>query len=357
MRTTIYVLLFAAVLQFGLPHAVPNSWVINQRVEYDTIKNNMATDLGVAMDTAARDIRQHPDQDYVVLIGDSVTYSAPGPADHSIGSYLEQYGQAHGHPFKVYNFAEPGMTGGDVYTVVLMLQEHGVPLKRVVIDQIYPDFTYHPASEPMFQWLGDELQRLDPEGWHIAHGEAATPTKPLVRARQAVLNNVSLWRYRDFLRTQLYAALHVDNSAEAKDTRLWTEKKLWLNALMQQPMYQRVVDPHPLDLTTANPTIQLTDRMFAALKDAQVLVWFAPFNQELMAAGVAQPGYQQNLKQIDAWYRSHTQIDYVQLRTAIDPALFTDHLHMAPAGYAQVANILGERLLTGTNPIPHTANP
>lgn len=353
MRTTIYVLLFAALIQFGLPRVVPESWVLSQRVDYDTVKNNMATDLGAAMDTAAREIRRHPDQDYIIMIGDSVSYSAPGTADQSISHYLEQYGALHGHPLKVYNFAQPGMMTGDVYTVVLMLKEHRVPLGRVVLNQLYPDFTYHASSEPMFQWLGDELQRLDPEAWHIAHGEAMPATKPLVRARQQLLRGISLWRYRDFLRARLYSALHVDNSAEAKDTRLWTAKKLWMNALMKEPMYQRSVDPQPLDLTEANPEVALDERMFDALRESRLTVWFAPFNQELMAAGVAQPGYQENLKQLDAWYRSHQQIDYVQLRTAIDPALFTDHVHLAPEGYAKVASMLGERILTAT----HTAKP
>lgn len=345
MKSAIYVLIYALLIQLGLVYAVPDSWVYGNRVEYDVIKNNMATDLGVAMDRVARDIRQHPDRDYAILIGDSVTYSGPGRADQSIGYYLEQYSQTHGHPLKVYNFAQPGMAGGDVYAEVLMLKAHHVPLERVVLNQVYADFAYHAPTETMVEWLGDELHRLDPEGWQIAHGGAMPQAAFLVRLRQRLLNGISLWQYRDFLR----ARLHLTTSAEVKDTRPWTEKKLWLTALMKDPTYQRWVAPKPMDLTAANPQVQLFERTLGALKGSQVLVWFAPFNRELMAEGVARPGYQENAAKLDAFFAGHP-VTYLPLRDAVDPALFTDHTHLVPAGYEQVAARLGEQLLAAKKP-------
>lgn len=342
MKTVSYMLAMILLLQFGLSHVIPDRWVFNYRVEYTTIKNNMGPGLDRAMDHVERQIQAHPEEEYVVLLGDSVMYSGPGRAEQSIGYYLEQWSQEAGRPVKVYNFAQPGMSLADIYTVLLMLQEHEIPLKRVVIDQVYSDYVARGPGEPGINWLQEELRTRDPVAWQKAGGQLLPQKQWTSRFRQTVLGEVSLWRYRDLLKAKLFAALPFAAGAggEVADVRPWYEKA-WLVPFMQQPAYQRFVDPRPLELTEANPHIWLWKRMFQRLQGADVTVFFAPVNQELMETD--RPGYRENLKRIDDWFAAQP-VRYVSWESAIPANLFVDHVHLLPEGYRQLAGMIGELL-------------
>jgi hypothetical protein len=344
-RTVIYVLLYLLILQFSLDFLVPTDWVYHYRVEYDMAKPSIPKTLDLAMERIAAEIRKEPSQEYIILLGDSVTYSGPGGAEQSIGYYLQDWMREHGQPVKVYNLAQPAMLGADTYATLLMLKEHGIPLHRVVLNQLYSDFYKHPADVPLFSWMGEDLHRLDPQAWQIAHGPATAPVTWQVQLRQALLSHVALWRYRNVLRFRLNHVVPVLASAEVKDTRPWTAKRAWLSQLMEEPMYQRFVDPRPLDTTPANPQVQLVQKMLLELSDARVLVWFSPLNQELMAPWVGKPEYRANVQRLDAYFRG-LSVDYFNLESAMPSDLFTDHVHLTPDGYRNLAAMLGQRLLT-----------
>jgi hypothetical protein len=343
-RTLVYVLLYLVILQVALNFLVPTDWIYHYRVEYDMAKSSIPTNLNLAMDRIAAEIRRNPSQDYIILLGDSVTYSGPGGPEQSIGFYLENWMREHGQPVRVYNLAQPAMLGADVYATLLLLKEHGIPLHRVVLNQLYSDFYKHPADVPLFSWMGDDLHRLDPQAWELAHGPAAAPASWQSRLRQAMLSHVTLWRYRDVLRFQLNRVLPVAASAEVKDTRPWTAKQAWLTKLMEDPMYQRFVDPRPLDLTTENPQVVLLRKMIREMDGARVLIWWSPLNQELMKPWVSKPEYQANAQRLDAFFAS-LPVDYVNLESAMPSDLFTDHVHLTPDGYRDLAAMLGQRLL------------
>ncbi|HEY3365711.1 MAG TPA: hypothetical protein VGK74_11700 [Symbiobacteriaceae bacterium] len=344
-RTVAFMLLFLVLLQVSLDRLIPAQWVFHYRVDYETIKNDMGTGLDRAMDRIAREIQANPAVDYIVLLGDSVAYSGPGGAEQSIAYYLEQWSQAQGHPLKVYTLAQPGMMLGDVYTELLMLKEHRIPLNRVVIDTIYTDYRVHPANDPWFGWLGDDLRRLDPTVWAEAGGKAVGAKSWMVAFRQDLLGWMALWRDRDILRARIYQALRLSASAEIKDVRPWTEKA-WLKNAAEEPAMQLFVDPRPVDLSAQAESVGMWQRILGQLDGAKTLVFFSPVNPELLGEWLGNPGYQQNLKRIDGFFAG-TGVDYVNWATAMPSASFTDHVHLVPEGYRDLAAMLGERLLTG----------
>jgi hypothetical protein len=337
-------LLLCVVLQATIGLLIPTRWLYNYRVDYESVKGNMTTGLHLAIDRIAAEIKENPEQEYVVLLGDSVTYSGPGGPDQSIGYYLEQWSQAQGRPLKVYNLAEPGMMAGDIYTVLLMLQEKQVPLKRVAINLISAGFAPHGPNQPWFAWLGEELRRLDRTAWAKAGGQESLRPDWTKRFRQTILSPLSLWQYRDVLRTHLLGGLGLVATSEVTDVRPWTEKPT-LKDLMRQPLYQSVVYQKPFDMTEANPNIYLWNRMLERLQGADVLVWFSPVNQGLMGEWTQTPGYQANVKQIDAFF-ANKPIRYVNWESRMPDQYFTDHLHMVPAGYQKLAEWLGQALST-----------
>lgn len=344
MKTLIYVAIYALILQFIPDRVVPLDWVHHYRIEYPVIKNNMAANLNLAMARAAREIRLNPQQEYVILLGDSVTYSGPGTPEESIGHYLEQWSRERGRPLRVYNFAQPGMMGADTYAQVLMLAEHRIPLDRVVINQVYSHFAPRPPGEPIFGWLGDELYRLDRAAWQLAGGTQAH-VPPLTRwVRERAVGWNKIWQYRDILRTHLNRFDPVAAPGEVRDVRPWYQKREALEQQMDNIMYQRFVDPRPLDLGPGSAHAQMLERTVDRLQGARVLFWFSPVNHALLGKWTDKPGYRANRNRIDAWFEARP-VTYLNLEHAVASDLFTDHVHLLPEGYRQVAATLGARLL------------
>lgn len=340
-RVVAWLVLILVVLQVGLPYVIPGSWVYHYRVEYNMVKDHMATGLDRAIVQIANEIKANPAQEYVVLLGDSVTYSGPGAPEQSIGYYLEEWSRNQGRPVKVYTLAEPGMMPGDFYTVLLMLRAHNIPLQKVAINSIIAHFAKHAPTEALFGWLGEELRRRDHEAWVQAGGERARQPSWTKRFREAVLRPVTLWEYRDVIRYHL----GLGTTAEVADTRPWTEKPT-LKELMRKPLYQRMVEPKPLDMTAKNPTVYLWEKILTNLKatGTDVLVYTSPVNQALMGEWVSNPGYQANMQRIDDFFKGEPA-KYVNWEKALPDSLFADHVHLTPEGYRKLAAMIGEQLL------------
>lgn len=350
MRTLAYMAVYFLLLQLSLDAIIPTRWFYHYRLEYEVAKQNMARWLHRAMDEIAADIKRNQPQEYVIILGDSVAYSGPGGPEQSIGWYLEELGRARGRQVRVYNLAQPAMQAGDIYTVLLMLGEHGIPLDRVVINLIYAGFAARAPDPPVVFWLGDELRRLDPETWNQvrpnleANGWTRTEPSWQVRLRERLLGGLALWRNREVLQGQINGIIGAAATAgEVRDLRPWYQKEN-VRELVRQPMYQRMVDPRPFDMSPANPQIALLKRIIAKTRPAlQTLFFLTPLNQELMAEWVQAPGYRENLDRIDAWFAGQA-VAYANLEQAIPPDQFADHVHLIPSGYQRLAALLGEHL-------------
>lgn len=345
-QTLLYIAIFLLLLQFGLPYAIPTRWIHHYRVDYETTKPYPATDYDVAVERIAREVRGLNPDDYVILLGDSVMYSGPFGPTESIGYYLEQWSRAQGHPWRVFNLAQPAMQNGDYYTVLLMLKAHGVPLSRVVINETYFGFPERTPDVPAVSRLGYELQRRDPEtfGRIQANLSKRFPPKHWTKVvRETALRNFELWRHRDYLRGQLNKVVPIAPTQEVMDPRPWDQKP-WLRELMKEPSYQRFVDPKPFDMTSNNPNVLFLERIVELTEGGHVLFVFTPVNQALMAEWVANDNYQANLKRVDAWF-AQQPADYINLESTLPADQFVDHVHLLASGYRQVAEMIGRRLV------------
>lgn len=341
-QVILWVLVLLLALQFSLVQLIPSTWIYHYRVDFETVKGDVALGMHRAIELIAREVRQNPDLDYVILLGDSIAYSGPGAPTQTIAYYLEEWGGAQGRPWRVYNLGEPAMKAGDFYALLLLLAEHGIPLKRIALNLTYFQFFPHPPGESWVRWMGDDLRRLDPVAWQEAHGfENPRPTLGQ-RLASTFLQRLALYRYRDLLRTRLLAATRLQERQEILDLRPWTEKP-HLSALMKEPIYQRYVDPTPFRMDQSNPAAVLMQRFLARARDSQLLVFFSPVNQGLLAPWVNDPGYRANLARIDAFFAPEGA-RYVDWERGFPSALFTDHVHLTPAGYRLLAQRIGQRL-------------
>lgn len=342
-----YALLYLLSLNLALPALVPAAWVYQGRMEYELAKDNPAY-IDTVIDEIETRIRRERVDDFVILLGDSVTYSGPGGPEQSLAPAIEAVGRAGGRPLSVFNLAMPAMQAGDIYVVLLKLRERGIPLRRVAINLIYGGFVAREPDPPAVFWLARELRRLDPEAYHrvrehlAANRRDVPPPGPVDWFRENVTERIALIRYRDVIRRHLLDALPLGGRREVYDTRRWDEKP-GLKQLLQAAEYRRLFDPAPFSMDESNPQVYFVDRIIRAVPDARLLFWIGPVNQELMADEVGHPGYRANLARVDQWFAGRP-VRYVNLERELPAALFADHLHLTPEGYRSLASRLYREL-------------
>jgi hypothetical protein len=342
IQVLLWVLAFLLALQFALGRVIPARWIYHYRVDFETVKTDLPLGMRRAVELIAREVRRDPSHEYVLLLGDSIAYSGPGAPTQSIPYYLEEWSRAEGRPWRVYNLGEPAMKAGDIYTLLLLLEEHDIPLRNVVIDLTYFQFSPHPPGESWVRWMGEDLKRLDPVAWREAHGQE-NPRRSLgEQIAETLLQRLALYRYRDLLRTRLLTAAHLQERQEVLDVRPWTEKP-GLHELMKEPIYQRFVSPVPFRMDESNPAAVLFRRILAKTRASNLLVFFSPVNQALMKPWVDDPGYRANLARIDAFFAPEGN-RYVNWESGFPSNLFVDHVHLTPEGYRLLAQMIGQRL-------------
>jgi len=361
VRALVYALLSFAVIQFGLPALVPPGLIYDHRLSYEYFRDNHA-DLDLALRAIKSHIRREGLEDYVILLGDSVTYSARTSPDQSIGAHLEAVAAEHGRPTHVFTLAEPSMQIGDTYAVILKLRAYGISTRHVISNLLYGGFVARTPFPPAVFWLENDLRHLDREVYDRvrSHLEAARldplakPPKTLeARFDRYVSQNVypviAPLAYRDFIRS---AAIRLvtgqDPKAEKIDPRPWTEKT-HLKATLQLQEYQMAFSDRPFILDETNLQVYFLERIIAAsaitTPGDEIVFFMSPVNQTLMAVNVAKPGYRENLGRVDAWFGTKP-VTYLNLESAIPDRYFADHLHLTPEGNQVLAEILWHALET-----------
>ncbi|MFZ5813970.1 MAG: hypothetical protein ACOY93_01530 [Bacillota bacterium] len=345
--TVKYLLAYLLALQVGLGFAIPQRWLYHHRIPFELFREDPRL-LDRVLDRIQWQIRRERLKDYVIILGDSVSYSGPGGPEQSIGAVMEEMSREAGRPLRVFNLALPSMQVGDLYVVLLKLKERSIATDRVVINLLYAGFVARAPAPPIAFWLADDLRRLDPEAWqhHRSHLAAnrrvATDRSPSALFDRYVVPRIPLLAYRPVLKQRL---MGWTRPGELHDTRPWTEKPD-LPQLLAGPAYHWVFDPTPFDMTGANPQIYFLERILRLTRDSRPLLFLTPTNQALVKERVSHPGYQQNLDRIDAWFRRQP-VTYRNWESALDPGLFTDHLHLTPEGYRHLAAMLLRELEPG----------
>ena len=351
MRGLSYAVLFFLAVQMILPFALPRELIYNGRINYEVTKNKVS-DLDLVLDVVSQQIQTEGLRDYIVVLGDSVAYSGPGGPQQSISHYMEDISRAQDQPRRVFNLAMPAMQMGDIYTMLLKLKQHGISTEHLVINLIYQGFTERQPDPPIVFWLDQEFKQRDPATFALVRNHLAINQRG--EAKQQSLNDamkkfyetklyplIPILKYKDYITLSVLQqtnAVLKQGDREAPDTRPWYEKP-GLAELLDKPEYQKGLLDQPFVMDTTNPQILLLNKVMEQVAGKNVIFFLAPINQKLMQKNVTKAGYQENLQKIDAYFQDKP-VKFLNLENDLDQAYFTDHVHLTPAGYQQLAQIL-----------------
>ena len=355
MKTAAYFCVYLLFLQIALPYLAPAQLLYDQRLNYDLVKDR-PTNIEAVLEQVKLTIDRENLREYVVILGDSVAYSNPGPAVESLASRLNESWRLEGAGYPVFNLAMPAMQTGDFYTLLLAMQRHGISSDRLILNVTYAGFIKRDPEPPAVYWLTAQLKDLDDAAY-----AQIEPTLPdyarlapvkltdwgTVKRRGATLlyEKVNLLKYKDLWQSYLtlsYSRLRRQPTPAPAETQPWFTKD-FLPELLRQPEYQRDYDPTPFVMDESNPQCYFLDKIMALQEGKHTLVFLSGINDQLMAEELNQPGYQANLARIDAFF-AERDVVYLDTYYLMDNELFSDHIHLTKAGYAQLSGILLEQI-------------
>lgn len=349
MKSFKYVLGYLLLIQLALPYLVPFDLVFRDRMDYSLVKDNLSN-IDVILDQIDLQIKTEKLRNYIIILGDSIAYSGPGNASQSIGFYMQELAResSPAHPCRIFNLSMPAMQTGDIYTMLLKLDQHHISTDNVILNVEYSGFVARQPSPPSVFWLKKDLKSLDNESFNrVLVNLKANNYKDQIDlesyVHQLVWNNVEMYRYSAFLKKGLKNVYRdaigigpIDDSIG--DSRPWFEKE-GLRQILQQQEYRLGFSSQAFDMSINNPQIYFLDKIIAHQKNKHTLVFLAAANETLTHDEVMAPGYIQNLRQIDHYFQMQS-VGYLNLQGKINPNLFSDHLHLTAVGYWQLAQLL-----------------
>ncbi|MFF2886509.1 hypothetical protein [Paenibacillus sp. NPDC057967] len=338
-------LLFFILAQFAASYMVKLDTVYKHRLNYDMFLADSKV-MGIAVEELARHIKDEGLTDYAILIGNSVAWGTNESSDHSLGRYLSDSATADGEGKlqAVFNLSAPSMMAGDAYTLLLMLDEHGIKTDNVMIGLTYSSFVGgNPGVRKVF-WLGDDLKKEDPAVFQkvLPHLEA-TGYKNVTGWKETEHNAIaalSKWVPVIHYKTVIPESIKQmgKDSDLMGDPRAWNEKQFSENWITSQ-QYLNFFNPEPFDMSEANWSVYFMNRIAEHQQGKRLFVFVAGSNGELSKKEVTHPGYIANTEKIDI-YLSELGGEYVMLQDRIDPDLFTDHVHLTKEGNQLLARII-----------------
>jgi hypothetical protein len=352
MRSFKYVIVYLVIIQLVLPFLIPLNWVYNYRMDYEIVKNRIE-DLDGVLEQISRKIKKQGEKNYLVILGDSVAYSGPGQPEQSISYYLSEIATREGKKLPVYNLALPAMQTGDIYTVLLKLEEYGIRTDNLIINLVYSGFVERNPDPPSVFWLERELKRLDPVAYSQVADNLAANKGPKKGLKQTFVGwekglssflyrRLSLLRYKDYLFSALVSIFQQNRPEDPYAGKPWFEKEfLW--DLLKQPEYQKGFSDRELVMEENNPQIYFLNRIISRQEDKTTLIFLAPVNSALMQDNVNKPGYRKNLQLIDHFF-ADKPVAYLNLHDAVSQELFSDHVHLIPEGYSYLSDLLWEKI-------------
>ncbi|HWP97077.1 MAG TPA: hypothetical protein VN426_09515 [Syntrophomonadaceae bacterium] len=349
MKVLKYMVIYMLVLQLTLPYTVPLHSAYLYRMNYNLVKDNL-DDIDVILDKISQQIEKEQLQDYIIILGDSVAFSGPGSSNTSLGYYLENLAK-HSNlrtPLRVFNLAMPGMQTGDVYTMLLKLDQHKISTDHVIFNLIYAGFVERDPSPSVVFWLKDDLHDLDIDSFNRVlpnltannyHYQQGLP----ILFNKMVQKNVALFAYRDLIYKYCSDVYYDVRFGRVPDDSLgdagpWFNKS-YLSELLQEPEYQRDWSTKPFDMSSNNPQIYFLNKIIKHQDGKNTLVFLAAVNEKLLGDIVPLADYSNNVAQIDNYFRNKP-VKYVNMQGKIDQALFSDWVHLTGAGYQELSKIL-----------------
>jgi len=348
MKAFKYVLVYLLLIQLVLPYAVPFDLIFKDRMDYNLVKDNLES-IDVVLERISRQIQEENLQDYIIILGDSIAFSGPGNASQSIGSYMQELAdQAEpDQPVRIYNLSMPAMQSGDIYTMLLKLDQHQISTRNLIVNVDYKGFVLRQPGPAIVFWLLDDLQALDPATYqHMqTNWPVSIPTQPSIQAQvhRLIWNHVQMFRYSGFMKKGLINVMRTMIGAAPLDDALgdarpWYEKEDLVQVL-QQPEYQQEFSDQVFDMSRDNPEVYFWQKIIGHQADRHTLIFLAAANERLMAAQVNTPGYIHNLQLIDSYFLAQP-VRYLNMYGKINTDLFSDHMHLTAVGNRELTRIL-----------------
>ncbi|MCL2766968.1 MAG: hypothetical protein FWD21_04720 [Peptococcaceae bacterium] len=355
LKAAAFFLVYLLLIQFYLPYLAP-SWVIYEhRLDYDLVKDR-PTNMEAVLEQVRLIIKREQFTEYVIILGDSVAYSNPGPANESITSRLNEIWLQEGVGYPVFNLAMPAMQLGDVYTMLLKMQRHGISSDRLIINITYAGFIERDPEPPAVYWLVEQLKYLDnaayekiepilPDYAKIDDISITDLDSVKKRLNTLLYENFCILKYKD-----IFQRLYTKKTGRGKkpyDTspppvQPW-HTKAFLPELLQQPEYQRDFNVTPFVMDDSNPQYYFLEKIMEIQQGKNTLVFLSGINDRLMEKNISKPGYQENLSRIDEYFIGKDAI-YINMYYLIDNEFFSDHIHLTADGYNLLSGILLEEI-------------
>lgn len=340
-----YAVLFFILFQVAVSFYVNLKAVYHYRLNYDMFLDNQET-IEVVVEEMAKTIKKQKLTDYVILIGNSVAWGTNESSDHSLGRYLSDISTSSDvdRMQAVFNLSAPSIMAGDAYTLLLMLEKHGIKTDNVMIGLSYSAFSKpNPGPKQVF-WLADYLRELDPKAFsdvlpHLKQNNYSYKTgwKGVEeKALHAVFNHIPMIKYQAVI--PAYLKQKAKGTDLLGDPRPWNEKN-FSDSWLTNPQYLSFFNPEPFDMSEANWGVYFINRIVEHQEGKRTLVFVSGGNGELSKKEVTNPGYIANEAAMDS-YLASKPIKYINMQDRIDPDLFTDHVHLTKEGNELLARFV-----------------
>ncbi len=351
-RTILFFLLYLLIINSSIPYIVPSRVVYNHRVNFNVVKNR-AANIDAAIEQIKITIKKEKIKDYIIIIGDSVSYGSPGPPHGSLGYYLNRISKESNKQLNFFNLAIPSMQIGDIYTILLKLKKYGLSDKNIIINICYSSFVKRTYGHPVATWFSEELEQLDYTAYSkveynlLSEKEAVNPANPnekilkktniVSRLFDDLFKKINILKYKDYLQQgflEVYNTMRkrtpIQNKAEP-----WYTKE-WLKDYMKQDEIQWGLSDEAFILNDSNEDIYFLEKILKMQKQNNLLIYLAALNRDLLYEETSKAGFNENLERIDKLFASK-EVDYINFDKKINSNFFSDHIHLIPKGYYYMA--------------------
>jgi hypothetical protein len=352
-----YAVIFMILVQLVLPWSIPFNKIYHNRIDYNITKDNNEK-FEPALEQIKLEINHNHLKDYIIILGDSVLYGSPGNSDQAVNAFMESLAKkspTHSK-LRIFNLSYPSMMAGDIYTMLLKLDKLGISTDRIMINFRYASFVARDSTPPIRAvfWLMRDLKSLDSTAYQhvLPQLKESGYKEPKFFYGQFkdvlyhdILPAIKLFSYKDYIvhmmqRAKLKLLGHrlPDDSIINGDPRPWYVKED-LVKYVQGDVIQRSYSDVPFNMTESNPDIYFIEQILKHQQGKETFVVLNGANQTLLKQYVEKPGYQANLKAIDAYFQQK-EVKYLNLEGKLDDSLFTDHTHFIAEGYKAMADLL-----------------
>lgn len=313
-------------------------------MNYDLIKDR-PTNVEAVLTHVKRTIQKEGLKDYIIILGDSVAYSSPGPASASIGYYMNEIAIGENKKMRVFNLAMPSMRVGDIYTMLLKMEQYGISNNNVIINLLYAGFVDRAPYPPPVFWMDYQLKLLDRKTYDTSYlpysQKEYTVSDEISRyVDHWMYSNIPVLKYKDYIQVfakdTMKALIHKPDTPE--EIGPWYEKP-FLRELLSQYEYQRGYSTTPFDISANNPQIDFLNKILERQEGKNTLFFLAAINEPLVEGFFDKEKYNQNVALIGEYFEDK-QVNYVNYNGKIPFDLFSDQIHLTPNGYRLLAEEL-----------------